>query len=80
MPPVQIVKQIFSQGREQEWRLGGEGDEILYIDGKRAIQGTGSEDYFCESYGLSPGCFPYYGVTICEGPLATAYRWRARIG
>src|SRR5262249_6914331 len=29
----------------------GEGDEILYIDGKHAIQGTGSEDYFCESYG-----------------------------
>jgi len=53
----------------------GEGDEILYIDGKHAIQGTGSEDYFCESYGLRQGCFPYYGVTICEDPFATAYRW-----
>jgi hypothetical protein len=53
----------------------GEGDEILYIDGKHAIQGTGTEDYFCESYGLRPGCFPYYGVTLCQNPFATAYRW-----
>lgn len=53
----------------------GEGDEILYIDGKHAIQGTGSEDYFCESYGLRPGCFPYFGVTLLEEPLTTAYRW-----
>jgi hypothetical protein len=53
----------------------GEGDEVLWIDGKQAIQGTGSEDYFLESYGLRPGCFPYHGVTICEEPFATAYRW-----
>ena len=42
----------------------GEGDEIVEIDGKHAIQGTGSEDYFCESYGLREGCFPYFGVTV----------------
>ncbi len=30
----------------------GEGDEIVYVDGKQTIQGTGSEDYFCQSYGL----------------------------
>ena len=53
----------------------GEGDEILHVDGKHAIQGTGSEDYFCESYGLRAGCFPYYGVTIHEGKFASAYRW-----
>lgn len=53
----------------------GEGDEIVYIDGKHAIQGTGSEDYFCESYGLRPGAFPYFGVTINEGSFASAYRW-----
>ena len=53
----------------------GEGDEILDIDGKHAIQGTGSEDYFCESYGLRPGCFPYFGVTLLEEPFITAYRW-----
>ncbi len=53
----------------------GEGDEIVYIDGKEAMHGTGSEDYFCESYGLRPGCFPYFGVTVCEGRYASAYRW-----
>jgi hypothetical protein len=53
----------------------GEGDEIVEIDGKPAMHGTGSEDYFNESYGLRPGCFPYYGVTIDAGPFSTAYRW-----
>ncbi len=53
----------------------GEGDEIVDIDGRPAMHGTGSEDYFCESYGLRPGCFPYFGVTLCEGPYTTAYQW-----
>jgi hypothetical protein len=53
----------------------GEGDEIVYIDGQHVIQGTGSEDYFCESYGLRAGCFPYFGVTLLEEPYTTAYRW-----
>jgi len=53
----------------------GEGDEILYIDGVHAVHGTGSEDYFCESYGLRPGCFPYFGVPLLEEPFTSAYRW-----
>ncbi len=53
----------------------GEGDEIVVIDGEEKIQGTGSEDYFCESYGLRLGAFPYFGVTVLEEPFATAYRW-----
>ncbi len=53
----------------------GEGDEIAYIDGRHAMQGTGSEDYFCESYGLRLGCFPYFGVTRLQEPYVTAYRW-----
>jgi hypothetical protein len=53
----------------------GEGDEILFIDGKHTIQGTGSEDYFCESYGLRQGCFPYFGVPLLEEPFTSAYRW-----
>ena len=39
------------------------------------MQGTGSEDYFGESYGLRAGCFPYFGVTLLEEPYTTAYRW-----
>jgi hypothetical protein len=53
----------------------GEGDEIAWIDGEHAMQGTGSEDYFCQSYGLRAGCFPYFGVTLLAGPFTTAYRW-----
>ena len=53
----------------------GEGDEIVFVDGKHTIQGTGSEDYFCQSYGLRPGCFPYSGVTLLEEPFVSAYRW-----
>jgi hypothetical protein len=53
----------------------GEGDEIVEIDGKKAIQGTGSEDYFCESYGLREGCFPYFGVPVDRDGFTTAYRW-----
>lgn len=53
----------------------GEGDEILYIDGVHAMQGTGSEDYFGESYGLRPGCFAYFGVSLLEEPFTSAYRW-----
>ncbi len=53
----------------------GEGDEIVYIDGHHEMQGTGSEDYFGESYGLRAGCFPYFGVTLLEEPYTTAYRW-----
>ena len=34
----------------------GEGDEIVWIDGKRTIQGTGSEKNLRESYGLAAGC------------------------
>ncbi|HEY5915186.1 MAG TPA: glycoside hydrolase family 172 protein [Verrucomicrobiae bacterium] len=53
----------------------GEGDEIVYIDGVHAMQGTGSEDYFCESYGLRAGCFPYFGVSLLEEPFTSTYRW-----
>ncbi len=53
----------------------GEGDEIVFIDGQEAMHGTGSEDYFCESYGLRAGCFPYFGVPLLEEPFTTAYRW-----
>lgn len=53
----------------------GEGDEIVDIDGKEAMHGTGSEDYFEESYGLRAGAFPYFGVTVLQEPYTTAYRW-----
>lgn len=53
----------------------GEGDEIVFVDGQPVMHGTGSEDYFCESYGLRAGCFPYFGVPLLVEPYVTAYRW-----
>jgi hypothetical protein len=55
----------------------GEGDENLFFDGKHSMQGTGSEDYFGESYELRAGCFPYFAVTLLEQPHTTAYRWHS---
>ncbi len=68
-----LIGCVLSVKSDERW--WGEGDEILYIDGEHAMQGTGSEDYFCESYGLRPGCFPYFGVPLLEKPFTTAYRW-----
>jgi len=85
-PPVGPVLILEAQGRGQllgcvlsaknnDGGWWGEGDEIVEIDGKEAMHGTGSEDYFCESYGLRAGCFPYFGVTLLEKPFVSAYRW-----
>ncbi len=59
----------------------GEGDEFFWVDGakKPSIEGTGSEDYFNDAWGLHVNDGPYYGVTVAEGTglgsRMTAYRW-----
>ncbi|MCC6124335.1 MAG: DUF2961 domain-containing protein [Pirellulales bacterium] len=59
----------------------GEGDEFFWVDGERkpSIEGTGSEDYFNDAWGLHEDDGPYYGVTVAEGTdlgsRMTAYRW-----
>lgn len=59
----------------------GEGDDFFYIDGAEApqLRGTGTEDYFNDSWGFREFCAPYFGVPIYEGVLTgdrvTAYRW-----
>lgn len=60
----------------------GEGDQLISIDGEKrpSIQGTGSEDYWCDAWGLRPSQSLYYGFPISEGfsdagSLHTAYRW-----
>ncbi|HEY1249902.1 MAG TPA: DUF2961 domain-containing protein [Thermoanaerobaculia bacterium] len=62
----------------------GEGDDFFWIDGdgeKRhpSIEGTGSEDYFNDAWGLHVDDGPYYGVTVADGTglgsRMTAYRW-----
>jgi len=58
----------------------GEGDDYFWVDGKRpSIEGTGSEDYFNDAWGLHVNDGPHYGVTEAEGTglgsRMTAYRW-----
>jgi hypothetical protein len=59
----------------------GEGDDFFYVDGERtaSIEGTGTEDYFNDAWGLRVGTGPYAGASVAEGTglgaRMTAYRW-----
>jgi hypothetical protein len=58
----------------------GEGDDYFWVDGQRpSIEGTGSEDYFNDAWGLHVNDGPHYGVTVAQGTglgsRMTAYRW-----
>jgi hypothetical protein len=59
----------------------GEGDDHFWVDDEKhpSIEGTGSEDYFNDAWGLHEDDGPYYGVTVAEGTdlgsRMTAYRW-----
>ncbi len=55
--------------RQLEPGWWGEGDDRFYIDGETipSIQGTGSEDYFCDGWGIRKLDGLYYGFPISEG-------------
>jgi hypothetical protein len=59
----------------------GEGDDHFFVDGekKASIEGTGSEDYFNDAWGLHVEDGPYTGVPVAEGTglgsRMTGYRW-----
>ena len=55
--------------RQREPGWWGEGDDRFYIDGETvpSIQGTGSEDYFCDGWGIRKLDGLYYGFPISEG-------------
>lgn len=67
------------QHRENGWF--GEGDDRFYVDGEDvpSIQGTGTEDYFCDAWGFRQLNRPFYGISLWEGDRkgdrGTAYRW-----
>ncbi len=58
-----------------------EGNEQVYIDGSStpAIEGTGTEDYFCSGWYFDRGAYsaPYHGVVIKDTTRSrvSAYRW-----
>ena len=45
----------------------GEGDDIITVHGKVSFLGTGTEDYFCDAWGLRVFSHLYYGVPAHEG-------------
>jgi hypothetical protein len=59
----------------------GEGDDFFYVDGAEtaAIEGTGTEDYFNDAWGLHVSEGLYSGVPVAQGTglgsRMTAYRW-----
>jgi HEAT repeat protein len=59
----------------------GEGDDYFYVDGEKAprIEGTGSEDYFNDAWGLRVSDGPWTGIPVAEGEgvgaRLTGYRW-----
>ena len=59
----------------------GEGDDFWFIDGEKEprLRGTGSEDYFCDAWGLRPMFNPHYGAPVMQGydelAKTTVYRW-----
>jgi hypothetical protein len=59
----------------------GEGDELFYIDGekKASIDGTGTEDYFNDAWGLRVTDGEWTGTPVAEGEgvgaRLTGYRW-----
>ncbi len=59
----------------------GEGDDFFYVDGAKtpAIEGTGTEDYFNDAWGLHVSEGLYSGVPVAQGTglgsRMTAYRW-----
>ena len=59
----------------------GEGDDHFFVDGekKASIEGTGSEDYFNDAWGLHVEDGPYAGVPVAQGTglgsRMTGYRW-----
>jgi hypothetical protein len=61
----------------------GEGDDYFYIDGEKvpSLQGTGSEDYFNDAWGLRHRSTDWFGAPLVEGYTAgdslLCYRWHA---
>lgn len=55
--------------RQREPGWWGEGDDRFYIDGEKvpSLHGTGSEDYFCDGWGIRKLDGLYYGFPISEG-------------
>lgn len=61
--------------RSHERLWWGEGDDRFYVDGdaEPTLAGTGSEDYFCEAYGIRKRDGLFYGCTVLDDTWEEAY-------
>ncbi|MCK6486910.1 MAG: DUF2961 domain-containing protein [Planctomycetes bacterium] len=72
---------LYVDSRTPGWY--GEGDDMIFIDRDPmpTINGTGTEDYFCNAWGFAkPFTYPWYGVPLIEkrpdgGAFHTWYRF-----
>ena len=73
---VGVTQSILNQ-RAGWW---GEGDDMIWVDGEKLFNGTGSEDYFCDAWGMRESQSLFYGCPLQEpkfdaGAKASVYRW-----
>ena len=52
----------------------GEGDELIEADDFEPIRGTGTEDYFCDAWGMRAQQTLFHGSPVCEGYDAAGLR------
>ncbi len=52
----------------------GEGDELICVDNREPLRGTGTEDYFCYAWGMKPNSTLWHGSPVCEGYDAPGLR------
>jgi hypothetical protein len=45
----------------------GEGDDLIEADDHEPLRGTGTEDYFCDAWGMHEQQTLWHGSPICEG-------------
>lgn len=45
----------------------GEGDELIIVDDCEPIRGTGTEDYFCDAWGIRESATLWHGCPVSEG-------------
>lgn len=64
-------------GKPHKW--WGEGDDMFVIDGETwppRLHGTGTEDYFCQAWGMQNIAHPFYGTSLFGNPDWTG-KWSA---
>lgn len=52
----------------------GEGDDLIEADDFEPIRGTGTEDYFCDAWGMRAQQTLFHGSPVCEGYDAAGLR------